>query len=80
MSVIPTNDVFHSLILLLVIHKDKELIIDMFKSQKIEVTKSQLKRWSTRQSSGSAYYQPMPREALEAFIAECFKRKLVELD
>lgn len=77
MQFIPTNDCFHHILRLLQLHKDKELIIDIFSSQGIEITKSKLKAWDTKTGKQVPGYREMPREALDAFIDELYKRKLV---
>jgi len=77
MQFIPTNDVFHHLLLLLRLHKDKELIIDMFKAQGIDVTKAKIKAWATTTGGQKPAYRDMPRSALDAFIDECYKRQLI---
>jgi len=77
---IPTNDVFHHLTHLLLIHKDHDLITDMFRAQGIEVTRSKIKAWTTKTGKQRQGYREMPREALDAFIDECYKRKFVTFD
>jgi uncharacterized protein YehS (DUF1456 family) len=77
MQFIPTNDVFHHLLLLLQLHKDKELIKEMFEAQNIEISNSKIKAWSTKTGEQKAGYREMPRGALDAFIDELYKRKLV---
>lgn len=80
MFYIPTNDAFHQFTRILQIHQDKELIIDMFAAQGIQITKSQLGRWDTLSTSNGKKFQAMPADALNAFLAECFKRRLIEVD
>ena len=80
MQVISTNDVFHHLILLLGIHKDKELLIELFESEGIQVTKSLLKAWATKSGEYKPGYREMPRPALDAFIKALHKAELVERD
>lgn len=80
MQYIPTNDVFHHLLRLLVIHKDKDLIIELFESQGIEVTKSKIKAWDTKSGKPSPGYREMPRETLDAFIKALYEKRLVEVN
>ena len=80
MQFIPTNDCFHHLLRLLQIHKDKDLIIDIFNSQGIEISKSKLKSWDTKTGTPLPGYREMPREALNAFIDGLYRRKLVISD
>lgn len=79
MQFIPTNDVFHHLTILLQLHKDKDLLIEIFESAGVDISKSKLKAWSTMTGLQKDGYREMPREALDAFISELYKRKLVEL-
>ncbi|MFT0211822.1 hypothetical protein VQ643_04300 [Pseudomonas sp. F1_0610] len=76
-TTIPTNDVFHHLLRLLQIHRDKDLVIDMFAAQGITITKSKLKRWDSKTGEYNEYFSYISRETLEKFIDECYKRKLV---
>ena len=78
MQFIPTNDVFHHILLLMRLHDDKDLILDMFKSQGLDVSKSKIKAWSTTTGIQKRGYRSMPREALDKFIEELYKRKLIE--
>jgi uncharacterized protein YehS (DUF1456 family) len=80
MQFMPTNDVFHHIIRLLQIHKDKDLIIEIFKSAGVEVSKSKLKAWDTKTGRPVPGYREMPKEDLQAFIDELYQRKLVECD
>lgn len=73
-----TNDVFHHLCLLLRIHKDKELIIELFASKNIHVTKSQIKAWSTKSGIPTPGFRPMPKEVLQSFIQACHDSKLID--
>lgn len=77
MQVIPTNDVFHHLILLLRLTKDQELIKEMFRAQGIEATNSKIKSWSTRSGKPNPTFREMPKKNLNAFIDELYKRNLV---
>jgi len=77
MQFIPTNDCFHHLLRLLQIHKDKELIIDIFDSQGWDVSKSKLKAWDTKTGRPAPGYREMPREALDDFIEGLYDRRLV---
>lgn len=76
MQFIPTNDCFHHILRLLQIHKDKDLVIDIFESRGWEVTKSKLKSWDTKTGTPLKGYREMPREALDDFIDELYERKL----
>lgn len=78
MQTIPTNDVFHHLILLMRIHKDKEFIIQLFESQGHIVTKSLIKAWATKSGTPKPGYREMPRELLDAFIKALHDHKVVE--
>lgn len=80
MQFIPTNDVFHHLLHLLQLHKDKQLICDIFEAQNIEISNSKIKAWSTKSGGKKEGYREMPRDALHAFIDELYIRKLVKLD
>lgn len=77
MHFIPTNDCFHHIIRLLQIHKDKDLIIEIFSVRGWDVTKSKLKSWDTKTGVPCKNYREMPREALDDFIDELYCRKLV---
>ncbi len=78
MQFIPTNDVFHHLLLLLRLHKDKDFIIEIFEAQGLHVTKSLIKAWSTTTGRHNKGYREMPRQALDKFISELHQRQLVE--
>lgn len=77
MQFIPTNDCFHHLLRLLRIHKDKDLIIDIFAARGCDVSKAKLKSWDTKSGGYNRYYREMPRQALDDFIDELYERKLV---
>jgi len=77
MQFIPTNDCFHHLLRLLQIHKEKDLIVEMFSSQGWNVSKSKIRSWDTKTGTPSPGYREMPREALNDFIDELYKRKIV---
>lgn len=77
MQLIPTNDVFKHLLLILRIHKDKALIIRLFKSEHKIVSKSQIKAWQTGTGQEHPGYREMPREMLNAFFSALHKAKLV---
>lgn len=77
MQFIPTNDCFYHLLRLLQIHKDKELIVDIFRSKGWNVSKSKLKAWDTRTGTPSSSYREMSREALDDFIEGLHERRLV---
>jgi len=78
MQFMPTNDVFHHLILFLRLQKDKDLIIELFKSQGKTVSKSQIKAWRTKTGTKHPGYREMPREMLDAFISALHERELIE--
>jgi hypothetical protein len=81
MQFVPTNNAFRDVIMLLQIHKDKELIIEIFDSAGIKnVTNSKIKAWQTKAGKKCGMYREMPREAYDAFILELHKRKLVTLE
>ena len=77
MQFIPTNDCFHHLLRLLQIHKDKDLIIDIFGSKGWEISKSKIKAWDTKTGAHVTGYREMPREALDDFIDGLYDRRLV---
>lgn len=76
---IPTNDVFHELILLLQIHRDKDYLIGLFARRGWDVTRAKLKAWATRSNSGSPGYRPMPTEALRDFIEVLKEERLITI-
>ena len=78
--VIPTNDVFHHLLLLMQIHNDKKLILDIFASAGVEVSNSKVQSWRRKTGAYSRHFQAMPRDALEKFIGELHERRLIEVD
>ncbi len=78
MQFIPTNDVFHHLLLLLRLHKDKDLIMEIFEAQGVDISKSKIKAWATTSGIQKAGYREMPREALDKFISGLHERQLVE--
>lgn len=80
MQYIPTNDCFHHLINLLRLTGEKDLVIEIFKSQKMIVTKSKLKSWSIKTGDPKRDYREMPREALDAFIRGLYHYRLVDGD
>jgi len=81
MEFIPTNDCFRHLLLLLRIHKDIELVLDIFEKQGVKnVTRSKVKSWSTKTGNQSPAYRPMPRKALDAFIDGLYSEKLIDLE
>jgi len=81
MEFIPTNDVFKHLLMLMQIHKDKDLIIEIFEKQGVQdVTKSKIKSWSTKTGTKSPGYRPMPRKALDAFIDGLYSEKLIDIE
>lgn len=80
MQFIPTNDVFHHLLLLMRLHKDKQLIIEIFASEGREVTKSQIKSWATKSGDPKPGYREMPREALDDFIRALHEYRLLSDD
>ncbi|WP_409049005.1 DUF1456 family protein (plasmid) [Proteus mirabilis] len=80
MQFIPTNDVFHHLIKLLRLNLDRALVLDMFESQGIEVSNAKIKSWKAKAGYPKQGYREMPREVLDAFINERYKRKLIGFD
>lgn len=78
MEFIPTNDCFHHLILLLRLHLDKKLVIEIFKSQGVTVSNSQIKSWRTKTGKKYPGYRPMPREMLDLFINGLYEYQLVQ--
>lgn len=76
MQSIATNDCFHHLIKLMRLHKDKELLIDIFGTSGWDVSKSKLKAWQTK-TGDNAGYREMPRDALDDFISELHNRELI---
>lgn len=77
MQFIPTNDAFHHICKLLRIHRDKDLLIDIFSRSGWDVTKSKLKAWQTKTGNNPGYRE-MPRDALDDFISALYDLKLVE--
>lgn len=77
MNVIPTNDVFKHLLSLLRI-RDKQEIIELFKSQDLDVTGSQIKAWQTMSGKHHPGYRSMPRDKLDAFIKALHESRLIE--
>lgn len=80
MQTMATNDVFHHLLNLLRIHKEKDLILEMFEAQGIVISKSKLKSWATKSGEYRDGFRPMPLSALKAFIDELYIRKLVQVE
>ena len=78
MEFIPTNDCFHHLILLLRLHQDTNLIIEIFKSKGLTVSRSQIKSWRTKTGNKSPGYRPMPRQTLDLFINGLHEYQLVQ--
>ena len=76
MEFIPTNDVFKHLLLLLRI-LDKDEIVSLFKTQGVDVTKSQIKAWQTMTGVKNPGFRAMPRETLNKFISALHDAKLV---
>lgn len=81
MEFIPTNDCFHHIIRLMQIHKDKDFLLEVFEAAgHDDITKSKIKAWDTKTGAPKAGYREMPREALDDFIDELYKRKIITLD
>lgn len=79
MQNISTNDCFHHICRLLQIHKDRELLIDIFHSAGLpRVNKQRIKQWDRKTSSADERHTEMPRHILDKFIDELYKRKLAE--
>lgn len=76
MQFIPTNDCFRHILMLLQIHKDKDFIVEVFESRGWEMSRAKLKAWQTKTGDLQGYRE-MPREALDDFIDELYKRKIV---
>ncbi len=77
----PTNDVFHHLLRLLQLHKDKDMVIDIFRAGGVNnITKSKISAWDAKTGTPARNYREMPKEALDAFINELYKRKLVSVE
>lgn len=49
----------------------------MFAAQGFKVSNSKLKSWDTKTGEYKDCFREMPRAALDAFIDELYKRKLV---
>lgn len=78
---IATNDVFHSLLLILRIAKDKEYIIELFeKGGYHDVTKSKIKGWQTRSGGYKPGFRAMPEPALRAFINALLDERMISID
>ena len=77
MEFIPTNDCFKHLLLLLRL-KDKDEIVELFKRQGVDVTKSQIKAWQTMTGQQHPGYRAMPKELLYKFISALHDAKLVQ--
>jgi uncharacterized protein YehS (DUF1456 family) len=75
MEFIPTNDMFKHLLLLRI--RDKDEIVELFKTQGIEVTKSQIKAWQTMTGEPHPGFRPMPKEVLVKFISALHDARLV---
>jgi uncharacterized protein YehS (DUF1456 family) len=76
MEFIPTNDVFKRLLLLLRL-RDKDEIVALFKTQGLDVTKSQIKAWQTMTGEQHPGYRAMPKEILVKFISALHDARLV---
>lgn len=74
---IPTNDVYHELIVLLRIHREKDYLQALFARRGWDVTRAKLKAWATRSGSGSPGYRPMPTEALRDFMDVLKEERLI---
>lgn len=79
MQFMPTNDVFHHLLRLLQIHKDKDLLLEIFQNAGVaDISKSKITSWDTKTGKPSRMYREMPREILDKFIDQLYVEKLVE--
>ena len=76
---IPTNDVYHKIIIILQLHKDKDYLIKLFKKAGHEVTKSQLKAWQTKSGNFKAGFRPMPEKVLNDFLSTLIDERLIEV-
>lgn len=77
MEFMPTNDVFHHLILLLRLQKDQDYVISLFAKKGFSVSKAQVKSWRTKTGGVKAGYRPMPRDVLDAFISALHEDELI---
>lgn len=77
MQTMATNEVFHHLTTLLQLHKEKDFLVEIFESAGVEISKAKIDSWRAKSISADKYRE-MPRAALDAFIDELYKRKLVE--
>jgi uncharacterized protein YehS (DUF1456 family) len=77
-NVIPTNDVFKELCLLLRIHRDKEYIITLFAEKGWNVSRAKIQAWSKKSGEYNKDYRPMPEQALRDFIEALKEEKLIE--
>lgn len=80
MASIATNDVFKDICVLLRIHNDKPLIMELLKSKGWDVSRAKIKAWSTRSGGYNKDYRPMPEAALRDFIDALKTRKLIEVE
>lgn len=78
MEFMPTNDVFHHILLLMRLHKDKDRLVELFRLGGLNVSKSKIKAWQTKSGAPNPDYRPMPREALDAFIDALHESRLLE--
>ncbi|WP_042820415.1 DUF1456 family protein [Yersinia wautersii] len=77
-NLIPTNDVFKEICLLLRIHRDKAYIISLFEKKGWEVSRSKLQAWSKKSGEYNKDYRPMPEQALRDFILALKEEKLID--
>lgn len=67
-EVIPTNDVFKDLCILLRIHKDKDFQVELFRRAGWDVSRSKVQAWARRTGEFNKDFRPMPQQALRDFI------------
>lgn len=76
---ISTNDVFSTFILVLRLHKDKELQIKLFEMGGYpNVSRTQISKWQVRSGEYKRGFRAMPEPALRAFMNGLIQAKLIE--
>lgn len=76
MEFIPTNDAFHHFQRMMGLHKQKDLVQEIFVSRGWDVSKTTIKNWDTKTGGYNERFRSMPRQALDDFIDECYQRRL----
>jgi hypothetical protein len=74
-----TNEVFHHIVLLLQLHKDRDYLIELFKKGGMVVTNSKIKGWRNKNPE-SPDYRIMPRHVLEKLLMALHNEKLISID